>query len=336
MGRTRAATPAGRNRSSAAKPAAKKAGRATAKPTSKPKSAAAAKRRPSGASKRVRNPKRPAKRGAPARTEARPKLLASLRRGRKRTRKRRSGQISWRYRLGLAAILAIAVGGGYLFWLRDSSLVAIDNVDVVGVTSGDREQIVAELTAVGEGMTTLNVDSERIESAAAAFPTVDSVELDPNFPHGLRIEVDERPPALLVRSPGREVPVAADGTLLNGVPVGEDEPLPVVEVNEIPAEGSLAGEPLEQALIAGAAPEPLRPLIEAVDHSDETGVTVNLRGDIPVRFGSGARAAEKWAAAVSVLADPKLDALTYVDVRVPERPAAGGAAIAGISLEPPA
>jgi len=336
MGRTRAATPAGRNRSSAAQPAAKKAGRATAKPTSKPKSAAAAKRRPSGASKRVRNPKRPAKRGAPARTEARPKLLASLRRGRKRTRKRRSGQISWRYRLGLAAILAIAVGGGYLFWLRDSSLVAIDNVDVVGVTSGDREQIVAELTAVGEGMTTLNVDSERIESAAAAFPTVDSVELDPNFPHGLRIEVDERPPALLVRSPGREVPVAADGTLLNGVPVGEDEPLPVVEVNEIPAEGSLAGEPLEQALIAGAAPEPLRPLIEAVDHSDETGVTVNLRGDIPVRFGSGARAAEKWAAAVSVLADPKLDALTYVDVRVPERPAAGGAAIAGISIEPPA
>lgn len=336
MGRTRAATPAGRNRSSAAKPAAKKAGRATAKPTSKPKSAAAAKRRPSGAAKRVRNPKRPAKRGAPARTEARPKLLASLRRGRKRTRKRRSGQISWRYRLGLAAILAIAVGGGYLFWLRDSSLVAIDNVDVVGVTSGDREQIVAELTAVGEGMTTLNVDSERIESAAAAYPTVDSVELDPNFPHGLRIEVDERPPALLVRSPGREVPVAADGTLLNGVPVGEDEPLPVVEVNEIPAEGSLAGEPLEQALIAGAAPEPLRPLIEAVDHSDETGVTVNLRGDIPVRFGSGARAAEKWAAAVSVLADPKLDALTYVDVRVPERPAAGGAAIAGISIEPPA
>ena len=206
--------------------------------------------------------------------------------------------------------------------------------DDYGVTRDELVEHVRTLAAATE--LPLNVDSERIESAAAAFPTVDSVELDPNFPHGLRIEVDERPPALLVRSPGREVPVAADGTLLNGVPVGEDEPLPVVEVNEIPAEGSLAGEPLEQALIAGAAPEPLRPLIEAVDHSDETGVTVNLRGDIPVRFGSGARAAEKWAAAVSVLADPKLDALTYVDVRVPERPAAGGAAIAGISIEPPA
>ena len=53
---------------------------------------------------------------------------------------------------------------------------------------------------------------------------------------------------------------------------------------------------------------------------------MTLRGGIPVRFGSGSEAAEKWAAAAAVLADPKLDALTYVDVRVPERPAAGGAA----------
>ena len=35
---------------------------------------------------------------------------------------------------------------------------------------------------------------------------------------------------------------------------------------------------------------------------------------------------EKWAAAAAVLADPKLDSLTSLDVRVPERPAAGGAA----------
>jgi cell division protein FtsQ len=93
---------------------------------------------------------------------------------------------------------------------------------------------------------------------------------------------------------------------------------------------------LEQALIAGAAPEALRGLIETIDHSDDTGVSVELRGGIPVRFGSGERAAEKWAAAAAVLADPKLDALTYLDVRVPERPAAGGAATAEVSIDPPA
>lgn len=321
MARSRAATPAGRNRST------------TSKPKKKPANPTKAKRPATAAAKRVRSTKPAKRRPAPARTAARPKLLASLRRSRA---KKRRGRVSWRYRLGLAAIVAVAAGAGYLFWLRDSSLVAIDNVDVVGVTSGERAEIVAELTRLGEGMTTLHVDRERIETAAAAFPTVDSVSLDPNFPHGLRIEVDERPPALLVSTGGREVPVAADGTLLNGVAVPEDEPLPVVEVNEIPAQGTLGGEPLEQALVAGAAPEALRGLIEAVDHSDDAGVSVELRGGIPVRFGSGERAAEKWAAAAAVLADPKLDALTYLDVRVPERPAAGGAAIAGVQVDPPA
>ena len=105
-----------------------------------------------------------------------------------------------------------------------------------------------------------------------------------------------------------------------------EDGLPVLEVDQVPPGGELGGEPLEQALIVGAAPEPLRPLIEKIAHSDDFGVEITLRGGIPVRFGSGARAAEKWAAAAAVLADPKLDALTYVDVRVPERPAAGGAA----------
>ena len=75
--------------------------------------------------------------------------------------------------------------------------------------------------------------------------------------------------------------------------------------------------------------------IERIDHSDDFGVEITLRGGIPIRFGNGARAAEKWAAATAVLADPKLDALTYLDVRVPERPAAGGAAKPPQTAEPP-
>ena len=232
------------------------------------------------------------------------------------------------------AVLLVVLGGGYLFWLRDSSLVAVDDVDVVGVTAGEREQIVADLTAAAKRMTTLHVDEDRIEQIASAYPTIESLSIDPNFPHGMRIEVAERPPRMLVRGGGHEVPVAADGTLLTGVPVAEDE-LPVLEVDQVPAEGTLGGEPLEQALVVGAIPEPLRPLIEGIDYTDDYGVEITLRGDIPVRFGTGSGAHEKWAAAAAVLADPKLDALSYVDVRVPERPAAGGAANSLQSAEPP-
>lgn len=222
-------------------------------------------------------------------------------------------------------LLAVA-GAGYLFWLRDSSLVEVTDVEVVGVTSGDRERIVAELTRVGEQMTTLHVRGDRIDAAAEPFPTIESIELDPNFPRGLRIEVDERPPALVVDAEGKEVPIADDGTVLAGVSIPDGAQLPTLELDNAPTEGALGGEALEQALVLGAAPEPLRALIEGVDHSEDYGVEVRLRGEIPLRFGDGARAGEKWAAAAAVLADPKLTAITYLDLRVPERPAVGGAA----------
>jgi cell division septal protein FtsQ len=208
----------------------------------------------------------------------------------------------------IAIVVLGALGAGYLFWLRDSSLVAVNDVEVVGVIGPEREQVVAELTRVGEQMTTLHADPERIERAAAGFPTVDSVSVDPNFPHGLRIEINERPPRLVASAAGEQVPIAADGTVLAGVPAPEDG-LPVLELEQIPAAGSLTGEALEQALVR-----------------DEYGVELTLRGGISIRFGTGARVVEKWNAAAAVLADPKLTAAGYVDVRVPERPAVGGAA----------
>ena len=105
-----------------------------------------------------------------------------------------------------------------------------------------------------------------------------------------------------------QVAAAADGTLLAGVEVGRAAELPVLEVAASCRRAARSrATPLKQALIVGAAPEPLRPLVEEVGYDDEYGVEVTLRGGIPVRFGSGSRAAEKWAAAAAVLADPKLD-----------------------------
>jgi cell division protein FtsQ len=266
--------------------------------------------------------RRPRARRAPARarrrrTSSRPRPLRALRGA--------FTAVSWRYRLGVLVILAAMVAAGYFLWLRDSSLVAVTHVEVAGVRSGDREQIVSELTRVAERQTTLHADPAAIEKAAAAFPTVESVSVDPNFPNGMTIQITERPPALLVQSDGRQVPAAADGTMLAGVAVEGSKNLPVLEAGHIPA-GALDGDALQQGLVLGAAPPPLRPLIEKIDYGKDYGVEVTLRGGIPVRFGSGSRAAEKWASAAAVLADPKLDSLTYLDVRVPERPAAGGAA----------
>jgi cell division protein FtsQ len=258
----------------------------------------------------------------------------SLPRPRRPRRAARPRRVSWLYHVAIVAIVGATLAAGYLFWLRDSSLVAVNDVEVVGVTT-EREQIVTELTRAAKEMTTLHVDNGRIESLARSFPTVAAVSVDANFPHGMRIELTERPPALVVRAGSEEVPAAADGTLLRGVEVGQDEGLPVLELRAIPPDG-LEGQPLDEALVLGAAPPPLRPLIEKVDDSDEYGIVATLRGGIPVRFGTSEDVAQKWAAAAAVLADPKLEGLTYVDVRVPDRGAAGGASPSPALEQPPA
>jgi hypothetical protein len=131
--------------------------------------------------------------------------------------------------------------------------------------------------------------------------------------------------------------VAGDGTVLLGVQVPEEaaKRLPVLHVAEPPGRGRLAGEDLQQALVLGAAPGPLRPLIEGIEWSADQGAVVTMRGEIPIYFGTGGRADAKWSAAAAILADPKLKAITYLDVRVPERPAVGGTGQGAVAQAPP-
>jgi cell division septal protein FtsQ len=222
------------------------------------------------------------------------------------------------------AFLALALATAYFAWFRDSSLVAVEEVHVEGVSSADADsaQIVQSLTKAGMGMTTLHVQTDRLVDAARQFPTVASVSASTELPHSMTIHVTERHPALVASADGHEVPVAADGALLPGVDVSS-ESLPTITLDSLPATGRLDGDALQEALIVGGAPGPIRPLIEGASHSRAYGVVVTLSGGIELRFGSGTGARPKWAAATAVLADPSLAAASYVDVSVPERPAVG-------------
>ena len=314
MGRSSASTVAGRRRAGTPKPASRR----------KP---AARKRAP--APKRTK-PAKTAPRGRlKARKPARPRRTAAKAKQRRGLPSIGLRQTGWRARGLILLVVLLAAAGGYMFWFRDSSLVAINDVEVVGATSGEGPAVVEELTRASEGMSTLNVDRDRLEQVATSFVTIAAVDIDPNFPHGLRLELTERPPAILVASGEKAedaVPVAADGTVLAGVPVPEDNNLPLLDLGGSLAGGDLEGEALEKALVAGAAPEPLRALIGNVEEDKDFGIVATLEGGMPVRFGTPDGLAAKWAAAAAVLADPKLDYASYVDVRVPGRPVAGDAA----------
>jgi Cell division protein FtsQ len=128
------------------------------------------------------------------------------------------------------------------------------------------------------------------------------------------------------------VAVGPDGQVLFWLPISEQLQLPYLPLASPPEGGRLAGPVLEQARILGAAPATLRPYIES-SYYGESGVDVELRSGIELRFGDASQAATKWRAAAAVLADPSITALDYVDLHAPRRLAVGGSGHALPTLE---
>jgi cell division protein FtsQ len=226
-----------------------------------------------------------------------------------------------RRRLAAAGAVAVILLAVYLVILRNSSLFAVDQVEVSGVTA-NQERITAALVRASEDMTTLHVREDDLRKAVGTFPTVAALSTSTDFPHGLKIEVTERPPVAVAKIDGEPTPVSGDGFVLTGI---EFDPKELPSLDAGPSEDArLGGEGAAQAAILAAAPEELRPRLRAATWDlDRGGVVVDLDGTPELRFGEGDRGADKWEAAVTVLADPDLGAPGYVDVSVPGRPVSG-------------
>ena len=256
---------------------------------------------------------------------------------RRLTRRRRTLSIAPRLRRRLLAIAlaALALGAGYLLWLRDSSLVAVQEVTVTGLTGDGSARVRAALTGAAREGTTLHVARGAIERAADAFPTIRAVEISPDFPHAMTIRVIEHRPAAVLVLRGSRVPVAGDGSILAGIPVRSQ--LPEVKVEGAsPGRRLGPGTALDAVRVAGGAPRPLSGRLEWVARQRGKGIVVGVKDGPDLVFGDATRIAAKWAAAVRVLADPDATGADYVDVRIPERPAAGGLPVSTVAPVAPA
>jgi cell division protein FtsQ len=225
-----------------------------------------------------------------------------------------------------AAFLAvIAVLGAAWLWLRDSSLVAVRDVTVTGVSGPDAPKVREALADAARDMTTLHVRGDELRTAVDPYPGVLGVSTDADFPHRLRIAVHERNPIGAVVAGDQRVAIAADGTLMRTSPSAG---LPAIAAKALPG-GPHAGDPrvMRAVEVLSAAPPALRARVQRVYVGDR-GWTLPLRDGPVLYLGDSARLQAKWAAITTVLADPTSSGTTYLDVRLPERTAAGG-------LEPP-
>ncbi len=132
-------------------------------------------------------------------------------------------------------------------------------------------------------------------------------------------------PTATIGTGSSAVGVGPDGTILGWMPLPEGASLPRLPLSSVPPGTSrLGGSMLQQARVLGAAPAALRPYVGSSSYG-KSGVDVVLRSGIELRFGDASNAGEKWRAAATVLADPSITALDYVDLHAPHRPAFAGA-----------
>ncbi len=238
-------------------------------------------------------------------------------------------------RLGLILLVVALLGATYMLWLRDSGLVAVEEVQVTGLTGRDADRVRTALDGAARGMTTLHVDHDALEAAAAPFPVVQAIEVEADFPSGLHITVIEHRPVALLVSGEKRIPVAGDGSVLAGLPT--EGSLPEIHTGvPIPPAQLEPGATLDAALVAGGAPASLVSRLDEVEREDERGLVVTVEDGPELIFGSTDRLTAKWAAAIRVLADPDAAGAEYLDLRLPERPAAGGLAVETVAPVAPA
>lgn len=242
---------------------------------------------------------------------ATPKLAAPLLRLPLRLSRRTLG-------IGLG-VLAVLVPFG--FWLRDSPLVAVKHVEITGVSGDDASAIRAAITDAADGMSTLHVRADRLRAAVSQFPVVQGIDVQRDFPHTLRVAVHQHVPVGALAFGSRRIPVAGDGTVLEEASaVG----LPLIPASGPPGGSRLAdARTLRLAALLGAAPTALRRHVSRVELGSH-GLTALLVNGPRLYFGPATRLRAKWIAAARVLADPSSKGAHYIELRVPERPAAGG------------
>jgi cell division protein FtsQ len=233
--------------------------------------------------------------------------------------------IARRRRLRTAFLVVLValplLAGGWLL-LRKSSFVAVEHVRVSGLHGPQARAIETALDGAARGMSTLDVRTGALRAAVASFPVVRTVRAIPSFPHGLRIEVLEQLPVAALTVDGTRTAVAADGVVLG--PALLSGALPAIAGYHEALVGARVQGPNVLAAVAvlGAAPMPLRRALARV-YTGPDGLTVAFRSGLLAYFGDGARPHAKWLSLARILADPSSAGASYIDVRLPERPAAG-------------
>ncbi len=231
----------------------------------------------------------------------------------------------------LAIVVVAAVLAPLAMWARNSSLVRVEQVTVTGIEGRQARAIRGALTEAALDMSVLDVRRDALRSAVEPYPIVRSLRTTTDFPHALTITVNAYEPVAALKAGGRLIAVAGDGTILRG---SATRGLATVGVRSPPG-GNRVGDTqtLHAIGLLAAAPPALRTRVARV-YRGRQGLAATLENGPKLYFGGTLRYEAKWGAAAQVLAHRSSRGAAYVDLRIPERPVAGGLQPRGAQSEP--
>lgn len=224
-----------------------------------------------------------------------------------------------RLKLATAAALATLGLGGWLL-LRDSSFFAVNDVTIVGLSADAQPIVAAQLEAAARSQTTTDFNVAALRAAVAQYTLIDGLTARTRGSHGVTITIDERRTAVRLDVGGAIMPLDSSGAVISGL--RRAPRVATVRSAHLPVGGRSHDPFVALALrVLGAAPAPLRARVISltVPHGQ---LTVYLHRGPRLIFGDASLPHAKWDAAAAVLSDHWSIGASYVDVRIPSRPAA--------------
>ena len=217
----------------------------------------------------------------------------------------------WRSLLALVLVVALVGAGAWLVLASPYLLARGVQVDGAGAIGAERVGAAAELP---DDVPLARVDLDGIRQRVEAIPAVGSAEVSRSWPHTVRVQVAPRTPVAVVA--GADGASALDGEGVRfSAPAEQTAGLPEVEL----ADGVDAEGVSEAARVVAALPADLGARVRAVRVASVDEITLALRGDLTVVWGSAEQSATK-AEVLSVLLQDLPRGVSEIDVTVPGNP----------------
>jgi cell division protein FtsQ len=234
--------------------------------------------------------------------------VSSRRSPSRRAFSRRQWSRRWRIARRILVLLVFAGMVGAAVWLVFlSPFLLIESVEVEGNDSVSAQRVLAVADVpLGEQMARLHLDEVR--ARVAGLPPVEEVEVRRSWPHVVTISVAERTAVAVVERRTSYDLVDAHGVLFREVS-GPRAGLPTIMTEDRRAAA-------EAAEVVASMPDDLAERVEQVEATTMDSITLHLRGDRDVVWGSADQSQRK-AEVLAVLIGQEGRVL---DVSVPAAP----------------